>query len=150
MKIKRKILKFIVLTLSVLVMTLIFTVPTSAETNLSANTIYQNGTTTVTADVPSNTASITWRCVPGGIVSFGTATRSGNTYTVIATGAKLGTATISAIATDSSGNKTTITIGTIYVVLEDGVYTVRNNYTDQYFTGGTYYLRSQTRPLLRF
>ena len=83
---KRKILKFIVLTLSVLVMTLIFAVPTSAETNLSANTIYQNGTTTVTADVPSNTASITWRCVPSGIVSFGTATRSGNTYTVIATG----------------------------------------------------------------
>ncbi len=136
---KRKILKFIVLTLSVLVLTLIFAVPSSAENE----TFYVGDSGDVSINIPSGAQVTSWSCTPYGYVTFKNQTSSGNTYSTEMTAELPGTVTIKATVKYADNTTEIVTVKTFSNVL-DGIYTVQNNYTDQYFTGGTYYLRSQT------
>ncbi|MBE6544212.1 MAG: hypothetical protein E7675_07400 [Ruminococcaceae bacterium] len=136
-------LKFISVFAAVVFMTLILAISSSAATGLSDSTIYVGATTTASVDVLSGTASVTWSCIPSGIVSFENNSLGSYSCTVNVRGNLPGNATIRAVVTDAYGNTSTTTVGTITVVLEDGIYRIRNNYTDQNFTGGTYYLRAQ-------
>lgn len=125
-------------------LSLIFAVSSSAATGLTADSVYVGESITARVDVLSGTTSVTWSCSPYGIVEFQNSTPGSSMYSVNVVGKLPGTTTIRAVVKDAYGNTSTVTVGTVQVILSDGIYTVRNNYTDQNnFAGGTYYLRSQ-------
>ncbi len=121
---------------------LLFVIPASAATGVSDSVIGIGNTTELEVETLSGVQSVTWKCSPAGVVTFGTNVQNAYSCTTQATGAKFGSATVTAVITYQGNLTSTITVGTVHVVLQDGVYSIRNNYSDNYYTGN-YYLRKQ-------
>ena len=109
----------------------------------SSNTIYVGATTTVSLSA-SSSDTVSWQASPSGVVSFSNSTKSGGTFSVSVTGVNLGYANIVATITHSDNTTTTQNVGTIYVVLQDGIYTIENQYVKTYISS-SFYLRNQIR-----
>ena len=137
----RKTFKLLILFITVLVMALIFAMPSFAETETFSVGDYG----IVSIDVPNGATVTAWSGTPYGYFSFEDASVSGNTYSTGFTAILPGTATIRATVRYADNTIEFVTVKTYLNVLKNGIYTVGNDYADNnYSLSGEFYLRSQT------
>ena len=121
-----------------------FALTVAAQTGLSEDQIMIGETVNVSLDVPSGARVSAWSCTPYGALSFSATTNTGTTYKTVATAVKPGEITVRATVKYADNTTSTVTVGTLLTVLEDGIYTVGNDYADDYYSqSGAFYLRSQ-------
>ena len=121
-----------------------FALSVSAQTGLSEDQVEIGETLNVSLDVPSGARVSAWSCTPYGALSFSATTNTGTTYKTVATAVKPGEITVRATVKYADNTTSTVTVGTLLTVLEDGIYTVGNDYADDYYSqSGAFYLRSQ-------
>ena len=121
-----------------------FALTVAAQTGLSEDQIMIGETVNVSLDVPSGARVSAWSCTPYGALSFSATTNTGTTYKTVATAVKPGEITVRATVKYADNTTSTVTVGTLLTVLEDGIYTVGNEYADDYYSqSGAFYLRSQ-------
>ena len=136
----RKTFKLLILFITVLVMALIFAMPSFAETETFSVGDYG----IVSIDVPNGATVTAWSGTPYGYFSFEDASVSGNTYSTGFTAILPGTATTRATVRYADNTIEFVTVKTYLNVLKNGIYTVGNDYADNnYSSSGEFYLRSQ-------
>ena len=129
--------------IAALIVLVVLALPSSASTGAAVDVVNKGDTVQISIDLFTGMEFVSWSCTPYGALSFDTTTQSGDTYTTEATAVKLGTVTVNAVVKMYDGSTSTTTVDTIQIVLEGGIYRVRNDMTDELYPNNPFYLRSQ-------